>query len=80
MDKFDYRYLILIKEIMITLFKNFRYYLRISKSDKKVLGRWNYVENGKQLERKIYLANHDNCGPCGHHYVSEESKNSKGST
>ena len=62
---------------MITLFKNFRYYVIISNSDKKLLGRWNRVGNSKQLERKIYLADHDNCG---HHYVSEESKNSKSST
>ena len=65
---------------MLSLFKNFRYYVRFSKSDKKLLGRWNYVQNNKQLERKIYLANHDNCGPCGHHYFSEESNTSKDST
>ena len=50
------------------------------KEQPKLLGRWNMTYGNKHLERKVYLANHDNCGPCGHHYVSEESKNSKGST
>jgi len=28
-----------------------------------ILGRWN-KPNFKELERKVYLANHDHCGPC----------------
>lgn len=46
-------------------FRNiFRLYFK--KSGKKlILGRWGYPENDKILEKKIYLANHDNCGPCG---------------
>lgn len=35
------------------------------RNDKKMLGRWNTVSDHKMLEHKIYLANHDHCGPCG---------------
>mgnify|MGYP003388062778 CR=1 FL=1 len=35
------------------------------KKNKLLLGRWNYPLNKKVLDRKIYLANYDNCGPCG---------------
>ena len=35
------------------------------KEDKKILGRWNYTKNFKELEKKVYYANHDHCGPCG---------------
>ena len=31
------------------------------------LGRWSINYNENQLNHKIYLANHDNCGPCGDH-------------
>lgn len=30
-----------------------------------ILGRWNYPQNKEILDRKIYLANYDHCGPCG---------------
>lgn len=30
----------------------------------QVLGRWNYVDSEKALNRKIDMANVDNCGPC----------------
>ena len=33
--------------------------------NKLILGRWNYVRNDKELQRKIYLANIDHCGSCG---------------
>ena len=33
--------------------------------DKLILGRWNMNYSDKYLEHKIYLANHDHCGPCG---------------
>ena len=35
------------------------------KQDKLILGRWNYTKNFKELEKKVYYANHDHCGPCG---------------
>lgn len=31
-----------------------------------ILGRWQINYSKSQLDRKIYLANHDNCGPCGY--------------
>ena len=36
-----------------------------------ILGRWNYPKNDIILDRKIYLANYDNCGPCGYLYVKK---------
>ena len=33
--------------------------------DKIILGRWNINYTKDKLDRKIYLANHDHCGPCG---------------
>ena len=35
------------------------------KKDIIPLGRWTINYNEGQLNRKIYLANHDHCGPCG---------------
>ena len=32
------------------------------------LGRWNITYNKKELDKKIYLANQDHCGPCGYLY------------
>lgn len=44
--------------------------------DKLILGRWNYTKNSCELERKIYLANYDHCGPCGKIIISDkETKN-----
>lgn len=46
-------------------FRNiFRLYLKNSEK-KIILGRWGYPSSDKNLEKKIYLANHDNRGPCG---------------
>ena len=46
-------------------FRNiFRLYLK-NYEKKIILGRWAYPSNEKHLEKKIYLANHDHCGPCG---------------
>tara|TARA_B100001093_G_C25910540_1_gene628374 strand:- start:242 stop:427 length:186 start_codon:yes stop_codon:yes gene_type:complete len=42
-----------------------RYFNKIFKNDKILLGRWNTKHKKEQIDRKIYLANHDNCGPCG---------------
>jgi len=30
-----------------------------------LLGRWKLNHNKVQLDRKVYLANYDHCGPCG---------------
>lgn len=30
-----------------------------------LLGRWKINYSKNHLDRKIYLANHDHCGPCG---------------
>ena len=44
-------------------------YLKIYKvEDKIILGRWGYTKNIEELDKKIYLANHDNCGPCDYLY------------
>ena len=34
-------------------------------NEKLILGRWKINYSEKYLDRKIYLANYDNCGPCG---------------
>ena len=36
-----------------------------TKNELPILGRWNYPQNKEILDRKIYLANYDHCGPCG---------------
>lgn len=41
-------------------------YIKIMNNDKPVLGRWNTKHKKEQIDRKIYLANYDNCGPCGY--------------
>mgnify|MGYP001392460736 CR=1 FL=1 len=33
--------------------------------DNLILGRWSMNYSKDYLDRKIYLANHDHCGPCG---------------
>ena len=45
------------------LINNFFKYIIPEK--KKLLGRWNINYSKKYLDNKIYLANHDHCGPCG---------------
>ena len=45
---------------MMNLFRNI-----FKIQDKLILGRWNYTKCSNELERKIYLANYDHCGPCG---------------
>lgn len=41
------------------LFKN------MIKNDKMLLGRWEITHKKEMIDRKVYLANYDNCGPCG---------------
>ena len=42
---------------------------------KLILGRWNHTKDLDELNRKIYLANYDHCGPCGN--LEFKKKNSK---
>lgn len=39
--------------------------LYFKKVNKPILHRWYITNDKKTLDRKIYLANYDNCGPCG---------------
>lgn len=41
-------------------------------NDTILLGRWGYTNNINQLNKKIYLANYDNCGPCGMYYIENK--------
>ena len=44
----------------------FRNLLRVYFQEKKpLLHRWYTPQNKEYLDRKIYLANYDHCGPCG---------------
>ena len=59
-------------------FRNlFRIY-RLNKDKRLILGRWSIPENKEYLDRKIYLANYDHCGPCGKLLLkSDKIKNNK---
>ena len=37
----------------------------IKHKEQPLLGRWMMNHSKESLDRKIYLANHDHCGPCG---------------
>ena len=41
--------------------------LSFFQEEKKLLGRWSSPKDIKELEKKVYLANYDHCGPCGYH-------------
>ena len=45
------------------------------KEEKKLLGRWSSPRDFKELEKKVYLANHDHCGPCGYQNPQYYEKN-----
>ncbi len=50
----------------MSYFRNiFHKLLVIDQKNKLLLGRWNMNYSDKHLEHKVYLANHDHCGPCG---------------
>ena len=42
----------------------------IKHKEKPILGRWMMNHSKESLDRKIYFANHDHCGPCGDIQVS----------
>ncbi len=54
---------------MLRLFRNV-----FNSQEKIILGRWNYIKSIPELDRKIYLANHDHCGPCGNLYYNKNKK------
>ena len=47
----------------MTYFRNI--FSKLFKKEIIQLGRWSINYNENQLNHKIYLANHDHCGPCG---------------
>lgn len=55
----------------MTYFRNI--FSKLFMKDKIILGRWNINYTKDKLDRKIYLANHDHCGPCGD--IELENKN-----
>lgn len=56
-------------------FRNlFRLY-HINRDKRLILGRWSIPENKEYLDRKIYLANYDHCGPCGKLVLKLDPKN-----
>ena len=54
---------------------------RLTKHNKKILGRWNIEDCDKKVNHKIDLSNEDHCGPCGQYILNklskEKDKNSK---
>lgn len=52
----------------------FRIFVKNTNEKKLLLGRWNKPINLNELERKVYLANYDHCGPCGKIKLSEDKK------
>ena len=54
----------------------FRNLLRIYFQEKKpLLHRWYIPQSKEYLDRKIYLANYDHCGPCGKILLKDEKIN-----
>ena len=47
----------------MTYFRNI--FSKLITKDKLILGRWNMNYSEQHLNTKVYLANHDHCGPCG---------------
>ena len=47
----------------MSLFRNI--FSKLYSSEKVLLGRWNLTYQKDHIDRKVYLANHDHCGPCG---------------
>ena len=54
---------------MFRLFRNI-----LNSQEKIILGRWNYTKSITELDRKIYLANYDHCGPCGNLYYNKNKR------
>ena len=43
-----------------------KFFERLTKVDKKILGRWNINYCEKITNKKIDRSNEDHCGPCGY--------------
>jgi hypothetical protein len=50
---------------------------KITKDEKKVLGRWNIEKCDKIMNNKIDLSNEDHCGPCGQYILQKETNINK---
>ena len=44
------------------------------------LGRWKPLDNSRQLNRRIDMANEDHCGPCGTHVTSDTQHDEQNSS
>jgi hypothetical protein len=44
---------------------------KIVKIEQNMLGRWNLDNCNKIINRKVDLANVDNCGPCGKIFIKK---------
>ena len=54
----------------------FRNIFRMYFQEKKpILHRWYITTDKTRLDRKIYLANYDHCGPCGKILLKDEKIN-----
>ena len=68
-----FSFLIFFKKKTMMYYRNiFRIFVKNTNEKKLLLGRWNKPNNINELERKVYLANYDNCGPCGKIKLSED--------
>lgn len=52
------------KNYMKKIIVLFKQYFSKNTNNNLILGRWNYDYDSKIQERKVYLANMDNCGCC----------------
>ena len=62
---------------MITIYKTYfrNIFKKMFSTSKNVpLGRWTITYDNKQLDQKVYYANHDHCGPCGYLYDTIKNK------
>lgn len=39
-----------------------------------LLGRWKITHDKKKIDKIVYLANQDHCGPCGYLYNKDSNK------
>lgn len=51
-----------------------KYMFKVFKSEKSQLGRWSTLYSSDDLQKRIDLANIDNCGPCTHSDIPIENK------
>ena len=63
MFKFDIEKIKLVHNTNMSMFRNV--FVKLFPKRQRLLGRWEMNYTKEQLDRKIYYANHDHCGPCG---------------